>query len=170
MEILVQEHLLALRRSELLEHRDRRLDQALVERLPDPLPLAADRARPPRGLVRQRPERRPRRLPQARQELDEDLERAFPERSTRPAALEQERAALVVASEQANSSVALPVLEGLRLVLALVMRPLDLQDDVPRGDDVRGEPTAERLFEVEPPMRRALLDEPREMRLPDLPV
>src|SRR6059036_1202557 len=49
VEILVQEHLLALGRSELLERRDRRLDQSLVERLPDALPLAADRARPPRG-------------------------------------------------------------------------------------------------------------------------
>jgi len=170
MKILVQEHLLALARSELLERRDRRLDQALIERLPDPLPLAADRARPPRGLVRQGPERRPRRLPQARQELDEDLERVSPEWSTRPAALEKERVALIVPGEQSHGSVALPVLEGLRLVIALVMGPPDLQDDVPGGDDVRREPAGERLLDLESPLPGALLDEPREMRLPGLPV
>jgi len=62
------------------------------------------------------------------------------------------------------------VLEGLRLVIALVMGPPDLQDDVPGGDDVRREPAGERLLDLESPLPSALLDEPREMRLPGLPV
>ena len=47
--------------------------------------------------------------------------------------------ALVVASPQTHRSVALPVLERVRLVLALAMRPLNLEDDIPGGDDVRDE-------------------------------
>jgi hypothetical protein len=43
---------------------------------------------------------------------------------------------LVVASQQTHGSVALPVLERIRLVLAFSMRPLNLEDDVPGGDDV----------------------------------
>src|SRR6058998_3542550 len=58
VEILIQEHLLALGRTKLLEDRDRGLEQALFEGLPDPLPSGADRARPPGGLVGKRPERR----------------------------------------------------------------------------------------------------------------
>jgi len=47
--------------------------------------------------------------------------------------------ALVVASQQAHRSVALPVLERVRLVLALAMRPLNLEDDVTGWDNVRDE-------------------------------
>ena len=83
-----------------------------------------------------------------------------------PAALEQQRMALVVASQQPHGSVALPVLERIRLVLALAMRPLDLEDDVAGRDDVRDEAAGERLLELEVPLRRALLDQLGEALLP----
>ena len=102
MEILMEKHLFALRHRQLVECRDRGLEQALLERLPDPLPLVADRARPPGGLVGERPERRPGRLPEARQEIDENLERAVPERSSGPAPLEEQRVTVVVAGQQAQ--------------------------------------------------------------------
>jgi hypothetical protein len=45
--------------------------------------------------------------------------------------------ALVVTSQQTHRSVALPALE--RVVLALAMWPLNLEDDVSGGNDVRDE-------------------------------
>jgi hypothetical protein len=47
--------------------------------------------------------------------------------------------ALVVTSQQTHRSVALPALERVRLVLALAMWPLNLEDDVSGGNDVRDE-------------------------------
>ena len=76
---------------------------------------------------------------------------------------------VVVAGQQAHRSVALPVLERVRLVLALAMRPLDLQDGISGGHDVRGEPTRERRAELEVPLRRALVDQLWEARLPGCP-
>ena len=166
MEVLVHEDLLALCRSQLLEHRDRRVDQRFLDRPPGVLPLGADRAHPPGGLVLKRREWRPCGLPQPRQELDQNLERPLSQVSSRPAALEQERVALVVASQQLHGAVSLPDVERVRLVIALAMRPLDLQDHVPGGHDVRYEPAFERLLELELPLRRALLDQPREALLP----
>ena len=139
MEVLVHEDLLTLRRGQLLEDRDRRVDECLLERLPRFLPFDANRAHPPRGLIRQRRKRRPRRLPQPRQEIDENFERPLSQVAAGPAALEEQSMALVVASQQTHRSVALPVLERVRLVLALAMRPLNLEDDIPGGDDVRDE-------------------------------
>ena len=168
MEVLVHEDLLSLRRGQLLEDRDRRVDECLLERLPCSLPLDADRAHPPCCLVSQRRERRSRRLPQPRQEIDEDLERPLSQVGAGPAALEQQNMALVVASQQAHRSVALPVLERVRLVLALAMRPLNLEDDVPGGDDVRDEAAGVGRLKREVPLRRALLDQLGEAFLPSL--
>ena len=67
--------------------------------------------------------------------------------------------ALVVASQEPNGAVALPELERVRLVLALVMRPLDLQNDVAGRHDMRGKPARERLLELQLPLRRAFGDE-----------
>ena len=139
MEVLVHEDLLTLRRGQLLEDRDRRIDECLLERLPCLLPLDADRAHPPRSLVRERRERRSRRLPQSWQEIDENLERPLSQVGAGPAALEEQSMALVVAGQQLHRSVALPVLERVCLMLALAMRPLNLEDDVPGGNDVRDE-------------------------------
>ena len=117
--------------------------QVLVERAPArpacPAARAAPRARrraapgrsasparqvlgPPGGLVGERPERLARRLPEARQQLDEDVERgvlrpprtaASPARSARAGA----RAPRRRAGEQPNRAVAVPELERRRLVL-----------------------------------------------------
>jgi len=70
--------------------------------------------------------------------------------------------ALVVAGQQTHRSVALPVLERIRLVLALAMRPLNLEDDV------RDEAPGVRSLEREVPLLRALLDQLREAFLPGL--
>jgi len=78
--------------------------------------------------------------------------------------------ALVVAGQEPYGSVSVPDLECFRFVLALAMRPLHLEHDLVGGNDVRGEPARERLLQLEPPMRGALLDEPREALLPGLPV
>ena len=75
--------------------------------------------------------------------------------------------ALVVAGQQTHRSVALPVLERIRLVLALAMRPLNLEDDVPGWDDVRDE-AGVRSLERDVPLLRALLDQLREAFLPGL--
>ena len=168
MEVLVHEDLLTLSGGQLLEDRDRRIDESLLERLPRLLPLDADRAHPPRSLVRKRRERRSRRLPQPRQEIDENLERPLPQLGAGPATLEQQSTALVVSSQQTHRSVALPALQRVRLVLALAMRPLNLEDDVPGGDDVRDEATGVRRLEREVPLRRALLDQLGEAPLPGL--
>ncbi len=74
--------------------------------------------------------------------------------------------ALVVARQQPNRAVALPELERVRLVLALAMRPLDLENDVAGRHDVRDEPALERLLELELPLRRAFGDERGEALLP----
>jgi hypothetical protein len=166
VEILVEKHLLALCASELFQRRDRGVDQRLLERPSGSLPVGADRARPPRRLVRQEPERRPRGLPEPRHETDEDVERSLPKRDARPAALEQESVAFVVACKQADGTISLPVLERVRLLLALAMRPLDLEDRVAGRDDLRGEAAGKRLFELEIPLLGTLIDEPREALLP----
>jgi hypothetical protein len=73
---------------------------------------------------------------------------------------------LVVSSKQVNSSFARPALQRVRLMLAFVMRPLDLENSVARRDDVGDESAFVRLLEVEIPLFGALLDEPRKALLP----
>ena len=73
---------------------------------------------------------------------------------------------LIIAGQQPDGAPALPELERVRLLIALAVRPLDLQDDVAGRDDVRDEATLERLLELEVPLRSALLDDPRESLLP----
>jgi hypothetical protein len=74
--------------------------------------------------------------------------------------------ALVVARKKVHGSLACPELEGIGLVLALVMRPLDLEHGVARRNHVRDELACERLLELEIPLLRALLDEPWDALLP----
>jgi hypothetical protein len=74
--------------------------------------------------------------------------------------------AFVVACKQADGTISLPVLERVRLLLALAMRPLDLEDRVAGRDDLRGEAAGKRLFELEIPLLGTLIDEPREALLP----
>jgi hypothetical protein len=82
------------------------------------------------------------------------------------ASLEQECVSARVVREQTNCTVTVPELQRGRLVLALVVRPLDLQHAVARRHDVRDVAVRERILESKVPLRRALLDESREALLP----
>jgi hypothetical protein len=74
--------------------------------------------------------------------------------------------ALLVVSEQAHGSVAVPELERSRLVLAFTVRPLDLQHRVAGRQDERDVPAVKGLLGLEAPQLRAFLEEPGEPRLP----
>ena len=126
----------------------------------------ANGAHPPRGFVRERGKGRIGALPEPRQEVDEHLERLLPQKRPRAAALDEKRVAFVVTRQQPHGAVAIPELERIRLVLALAMRPLDLEDDVTRGNDVRHEPALEALLELEIPLPGALVDQGRQALLP----
>jgi hypothetical protein len=83
-----------------------------------------------------------------------------------PTALEQEGVSPIVARDETYSAVAVPKLERIGFVVALAVRPLDFQDDVAGGNDVRGVAPGERLLEPQVPVPRALLDEARELLFP----
>lgn len=170
MQILVDQHLLTLGRRQLLERGDGRVDELLLERPPGLRPVVSDVARPPACLFGERPKGRLHGLPETWQEPDQHGERRIrielAQVRPRPAALQQEGVALLVVSEQAHCSVAVPELERCGLVLALPVRPLDLQHGVAGGEDNRDVAAGERLLQLEPPLLRALLDEPREPLLP----
>ena len=121
VQILVDEHLLALRRRELADvvERERRGARSSSRR--------GDR-RPFLRLRRER-EEAVAAPPEPRQQLDEHPDRIdrVREERARLAALEQQRAALVVAGEQPHRAVAVPALERVRLLLGLAVRPEDLQ-------------------------------------------
>lgn len=74
--------------------------------------------------------------------------------------------AFVVTREQAYRSIAVPSLQGVCFVLAFVVRPLDLQDSVSRGNDMRDEVAGQRLFELEIPPLSALSNETRQAFMP----
>jgi len=84
----------------------------------------------------------------------------------RPASLDEQRVTLVISCEQSDRSVAVPDRERVGLVVTLPVGPLDLQDNVAGGDDVRDVAARERLLELEIPLLGALLDEPRELCFP----
>src|ERR1043166_4970867 len=127
VQVLVHEHLLTLRRRELAE----RVERCLQQLWRDAPVLARQGLRPPRGLGGERREGLAGRLPEPREELDEDVQRRVlaggGERRPRHAELEQERVLLGVMVEQPDRAVAVPELECRRLVLALSVRLLDLQ-------------------------------------------
>ncbi len=166
----MDQHLLALRRRQLLERAHGRIDERLLERPSRLVPVCLDVAGPPGGLVGERPERGPGRFPEPGKQSDQDFERSLRVERTEiragPAALEQQGVALLVLSEQAHRSDAVPELERSRLVLALAVRPLDLQHCVAGRQDERDVPAGKRLLELEIPQLRALLDEPWKPRLP----
>jgi len=170
VEVLVHEDLLALGVGQLLERAHRFLEDRRFERSPVPLPRLGQVADPPFGLLAERAEGTTGRLPEPWQEACQDLERAVggldPQVRPWPAALKKEGVAFVVSREESHRSVAVPQLERIGLVLALPVRPLDLQNDVARGNDVRRIAPGERLLEPEIPLRCALLDEPRKLLFP----
>jgi hypothetical protein len=65
---------------------------------------------------------------------------------------------LIVARQQPHSSAAVPELERIRLVLALMMRTLDLEDYIAGRDDLRGIRAGKRLFKPKIALRHALVD------------
>jgi len=73
---------------------------------------------------------------------------------------------LRIVREQPDRPVAVPEPERLRLVLALAVRELDLQDDAAGRDGARRERVLERLLELEPPSFRALENEIGQAREP----
>ena len=72
----------------------------------------------------------------------------------------------LVTSEETNCPVAIPELERGRLVLALPMWPLDLQNHISGRGHVRDVSAGEGIFELEPPLLGALLDELRQTLRP----
>jgi hypothetical protein len=107
---------------------------------------------------------------EARYETGQSLERSvrtdLSEMSARSAALEEECVALVVAGQETHSSGAVPVCERVRLVLTLVVRPLNFEDSVPGWDDMGDEAAGEWLLELKIPLLCALGDEARKAFLP----
>ncbi len=75
---------------------------------------------------------------------------------------------MLVASEETNRPVTIPELERGRLVLALPMWPLDLQNHIAGRDDMGNASAREGLLELEAPLSSALLDEPRQALEPEL--
>jgi hypothetical protein len=71
-----------------------------------------------------------------------------------------------IVCEESHGSVPVPYLERRRLVLALAMRPLELENRVPGGDDEGDVSVGKRFLRLEAPLRRTLLDERREARVP----
>jgi len=73
-----------------------------------------------------------------------------------------------IVCEKSHGSIPVPQLQRRRLVLALAMRPLNLENRVPRRDDERDIPVRERFLQLQAPLGRALLDERRKTGLPGL--
>ena len=173
VQVLVQEDRLALRGRERPERVERRVEEPPLERPAHLLPLLAEGARPPRRLLGKRAERRARRLPEPRQEPDHDVERRVRlergERRPRPRPLEEQRVPLRIVREQPDRPVAVPELERLRLVLALAVRELDLQDHVPGGQDERREGVLEGRSDLDSPLLATVRYESREAAEPGPP-
>ena len=112
-------------------------------------------------------------LPEPWQEADEDAERVRRggEEGARLAALEQERVAEIVACEQANSPVAVPALERVRLLLRLAVR-VDELENARRAvgeigaDGVAAGALSVRLREGQLPLLGRFGDEPRHLAAP----
>ncbi len=132
MKILAEEDLFALRVGQGPHLFERRIEQCTFEGPAGPLPAVRKGVRPPRGLLGQREERWPGRLPQPWQEFDDDVERGIlfelGERGARLAELEQESVPLRVVGEQPDGAFSIPAGEGCGLVLALAIGKLDLED------------------------------------------
>jgi hypothetical protein len=88
--------------------------------------------------------------------------------SSGPTALQEEGVSFLVVSQKTDGPLSVPELERRGLVLALAVRPLDLQDYVARRDDVGDVSADEGLFEVETPLFGARLDELRQAIEPAL--
>ena len=170
VEVLVDEHLLALSQRQPLESRDRLIEKLRLEGTPVSLPFARQVAQPPVDLFPQWPEGRPGGLPEPREKLSKGLQsplgRLAPEVSPRPAAFEQEGVPPIVPIDETHGSLATPQLERIGFLVALAVRPLDLQDDLAGGNGVRCVAAFERILEPQVPVPGGLLDQARELFFP----
>jgi hypothetical protein len=134
VEVLVHEHELALGRRELPKCVERGVEERALKRTARLFPSLREVSDPPRGLVRQGPEGRSRRLPEPRRERDEGVEGRVElevgERRPGLRTLEEKGVPLRVVIEEPDRAVSVPEPKRLRLVLALAAGKLDLQDDV----------------------------------------
>lgn len=174
VQILVHEHLLALGRRQLAQGLEPGVEETPFERTPAAFPAILELLEPPRRLVGERPERRCDRTPEPRQEGDDDVEGGFRlellQRRGGSAALEQERAPLGVVFEQSDGTRPVPEDEGVRLLLALAVGELDLQDGVARWHGEGGKGVRKGLAELQRPLLPAFLQQPRQPVEPRAPL
>ena len=143
---------------------ERSVEELALEQLSGRLVTTRQLVRPAIGFVGEERERVPiRDLDlETRHELADDrglVATDMPELRSRPAALEEERAPLVVASEEPYGAVAAPGRECVRLVLGLVVRRrVELEDDVACREHERVR-RVDGFFELERPLLDELGDE-----------
>src|SRR5207247_3779151 len=163
VQVLVEQHLLALCRRQLAQNPDRNVTVTRVRQ------LVLD---PEGGLVLERvePVAAP---PEPRQQADQNVERVrrLGEERSGLRALEQQRVPLVVALEQPHGAVAVPAFERVRLVLALAVRESELQHrgravGAFRTHDVAGGTHSVRLADRELPFPGATVEQSRDAAEP----
>src|SRR6267142_2466591 len=164
VQVLVEEYLLSLCPWKLLQRLDRGVDQPALEGAAAPLPRSFEIRQPPSSLLGERPKGWASRLPKPRQQTGDDVQRGLGaqsvQRRPRSGALEQQRAPLTVVRQQSDRTVAVPDPQRFRLLLALAIRELDLEDGVAGRDSKRGVGVLERLLELERPLLTALGEQP----------
>jgi hypothetical protein len=131
VEVLVQEHGVLRRRCGPQEL-DRLVEKGRLERAAGRLPGHGKALGPARGVVPERPELAGRpRPPELRENSCCDLVRLvlldFPQRRSRKAALDEQGPPLVVARKKPHGAGPVPAREGVRLLLALRLREVDLE-------------------------------------------
>jgi hypothetical protein len=162
LEILAADRQLRLRPSELARGGGRRVDEPLLERPAERLPVGAKLRRPALCLVGKQTKRvavRRRTKPEARHYRGCDhgcllVVSDLPERRARAGALDQQRVPLAVDLEQPYRTLAAPVHKCIGLVGALFLRKVELQHGLTavrerRGRGQRDVPLPEGLAEPE---------------------
>ena len=113
MQVLVQEHLLALSRGELADRLERCCEEVGLERPARARPQVGERRGPVRGFVGERGEGSVGGLPESGEQLDQHLQRCvlveLEQGRARLAKLEQERVLVGVVGEETNGAVAVPL-------------------------------------------------------------
>lgn len=173
VEVLVHDDEVVLRRRQLVGGVRRRVDELAFERPAEPLPLARELVGPARRFRRKQAIRvtlwwRP---PDAAEQPGCDrvclaLVLELPERRTRMAALDQQRAPLGIMGQESHRAASVPKGQCVGLVLRLLIREVDLQDGVAGWDDERHVAGGKRRFELELPLLGALVGESGKLSQP----
>ena len=139
VEIFVPDDELSLCRAELPQRVDRRVEQAPLERTPVFLPLPWQFIRPAGCDLRKTAHVAGRWLPQAREQPGDDVPGrvvvGLEQRRARHAALDEQRSPSRVVGVEQHRAVAVPDAERVGLVLALLLRRVELQHDLACRDD-----------------------------------